>query len=183
MKVYIWNDSDVSLIISQKFHIRQIIKYKAENCYLITANDVVLISTFQKQSMHQSWIKTVIWELLIVVMIFYININELFKQKLFNSIIIYSLSNIFIQIKTVIAELLYLFENYNNVINVFKTEYINISLLNNWHNKYKSEQICVYSLRKNNQAQINKIFNKLHEQSCIKWINIFMSFLFSCFII
>ena len=44
-EMYVQNNSNVLLIISQKSHMKQIVKYKAENCYLIIADDVVLIST------------------------------------------------------------------------------------------------------------------------------------------
>ena len=46
-EVYIWNDSDVSLIISQKSHIKQIVKYKTEDCYFIMIDDAVLTFLLQ----------------------------------------------------------------------------------------------------------------------------------------
>ena len=55
MKIHVWNDSDISLIILQKFCMNQIVKYKAEKCYLITAEDTVLALTAY-QSVQQEWI-------------------------------------------------------------------------------------------------------------------------------
>lgn len=72
-------------------------------------------------------------ELFVIIIVFYININEFFslKRKLMNDITVYENINVFTQIKTVINDLLHLFENQKNVINMFETEYINIFLLNN----------------------------------------------------
>lgn len=161
----------------------QIVKYKIKDCYLIITDNTVLTSTSYWQSMHQNWIKTVMWELLMTVTVFHISMKESLERKLSNSITVYRNLNVFMQIKIIINEWSHLFENHDNIIDIFETEYMNILLLNNWQNKYKSDQTQVYSLSANNQAQIDKAFNKLHNQNHMKWTNIFTSFSFLCFIV
>ena len=46
LKVYVQNDSNLFLIISQKFCMNQVIKYKAKDCYLVNAEDFILILRF-----------------------------------------------------------------------------------------------------------------------------------------
>lgn len=109
--------------------------------------------------------------------------SVLLKKKLSNNIIVYENSDAFTQIKIIINDLLHLFKDQSNVVDMSEIKYINIFLLNNWQNKYKLSQTQVYSFNVNNQTQINKAFNKLYNQNCMKWINILISFLFLCFVV
>ena len=121
--------------------------------------------------------------LLAVTAVFYISRNEFMKHKLINDITVYESHNIAAQIETVVCDYSCLWEDHDNIIDVFKSDWINISLLNNWQKKYKSEQVHVYSLELNDQTMINKTFDKLYQQNHIKWIISTTFFLFSCFIV
>ena len=57
-----------------------------------------------------------------------------------------------------------LWEDWGNIVNISESEWINISLLNNWRELYKAEQVKVYSLRRQNRELIDKIFNKLYAE-------------------
>ena len=73
-EVHVWNDSNVLLIISWKFHMSQIIKYKVNSCFLIMSEDSILVSSSQCKS--QSWTQTVIKDLLTAVTVFYTSMDD-----------------------------------------------------------------------------------------------------------
>lgn len=82
-EVHVHNDEDIFLIISQKFHMNQIIKYEAEDHYLTVLKDVILV---------------------IVIIIFHTSMNEFMKCKLNNSITVYSSHDTVTQIKIIIND-------------------------------------------------------------------------------
>ena len=141
MKVYVWNNDNVSLIISWKFCIKHIIKYKVNSCYLTFIENIILVSTSHHQSMHWKWIQTIMQNILITAAAFHTSMNEIMKQKLFNKIIIYNVSDASVQIKIIINDYLHLWKDHSNVVDVFKRKWMNISLLKDWQKKYKLKQI------------------------------------------
>ena len=60
---------------------------------------------------------------------------------------------------------------------------MNIPLIDDWEAKYKSEQACVYSVSQNDWEVINKAFDKLQLQECLKWTKTLMPFTFFCFVV
>ena len=104
-KVYIQNNSDLSLIISQKFYMNQVVKYKAEDCYLVNAEDFILILRFW-WLIWQKWIQKVMQNLLVTIAVFYTSMNRsfFFEHRLFNDITIYDVSNMLIKIEIIISD-------------------------------------------------------------------------------
>ena len=55
-KIHVWNNSDVFLIISQKFYINNVVKYETEDCYLAIMKNTILAFIFCWQFICQKWI-------------------------------------------------------------------------------------------------------------------------------
>ena len=66
---------------------------------------------------------------------------------------------------------------------ISESEWMEILLLNNWQELYKSEQVKVYLLDTKNWELIDEAFNKLHEQNCIVWTTQSTLFIYLCFIV
>ena len=126
----------------------QVIKYKVKNCYLANAEDFILILRFW-WFIQQEWIQKVMQNLLVTIVVFHININKSIKYKLINNITVYKSYDVTAQIETIVHDYLCLWEDHDNIVDVFKSDWMNISLLNNWQKKYKFKQIHIYSLKLN----------------------------------
>ena len=87
------------------------------------------------------------------------------------------------QIKTVIYDYVNIWKDHRNIVDLSEKQWMDISLIDNWQEKYKSGQAWVYSLDANNRTIVNKVFDKLHNQNWMKWITSFTSFSFSCFVV
>ena len=160
----------------------QVIKYETESCYQATVNDTVLVSTSHQQSMHQEWVQTVMKGLLAAA-VFHTSMNKFMKHKLSNDVTVYEASDAITQIEIVVYDHLFLFKDCNNIVNISEKKWMNISLLNDCHNKYRPSQVRICSLDVNDWGVVNKVFDKLHDQNCIKWINTLTSFSLSCFVV
>ena len=60
---------------------------------------------------------------------------------------------------------------------------MDIPLLDNWKEQYKPGQARVYPLGANDRAQVDKAFDKLHEQDHMEWTNTSTPVSFPCFIV
>ena len=110
--------------------------------------------------------------------------SELLTETLLlNRITVYSNADNLYQITEVISQYPQLWEDWDNIVDVSESEWINISLLNNWRELYKAEQVKVYSLRKQNKELVDKTFNKLHIKNCLEWVLTVISFTYLCFVI
>ena len=180
-KVHIQNDSNVLLIILWKSHMSQVVKYEAERCYSASSDNIIL-ALFS--CWKQSWVRSVMKDLLATVTVFHISMNRAMKCKLSNDITIYrSTLNTFTQIKVVVQNHVNLWEDYKNIVDLSEKQWMDISLIDDWQEKYKPDQAWVYSLDANDRAIVDKVFDKLHNQNQMKWITSFTSFSFSCFVV
>lgn len=153
-EVHVRNDSDAPLVVPRKSRMGQIVEYEAEGCYLATADDAVLASTSRRQPMHQGWIKTAMRGLLAAAAVFHTSMDGSPERKLANGVTIYGASDTtmsdsaipdaYTQIKAVVNDYPHLFEDRGNVVDVPKSEWMDIPLLDDWRDKYKSGQARVY---------------------------------------
>ena len=67
-------------------------------------------------------------------------------------------------------------------VNLSVENWIKISLKTNWEDKIK-DKAKVYSTRTKDKKFLNQIFDKLHQQHKLSWINQSTLFFFSCFVI
>lgn len=182
-EVHVRNDSDFPLVVPRKSRMGQIVEYKAEDCYLATADDAVLASTSRRQPMRQGWIKTAMRGLLAAAAVFHTSMDGSLERKLPNGITVYGPSDTSTQIEAVVNELPHLFEDRGNVVDVPKSEWMDIPLLDEWREKYKPGQARVYPLGANDRAQVDKAFDKLHDQDRMERTSTATPFSFPCFVV
>ena len=109
--------------------------------------------------------------------------ESLTETLLLNEITVCSNTDNLYWITEVISQYPQLWKDWDNIIDVSESEWINISLLNNWRELYKAEQVKVYSLRKQNKELVDKTFNKLHTENCLEWASTVTSFIYLCFVV
>ena len=69
------------------------------------------------------------------------------------------------------------------MVDISEDKWMKISLIDNWQELYKSEQVKVYSLGVKDCELINEAFDKLHEQSCMIWTTQSTLFTYLCFVV
>ena len=83
--------------------------------------------------------------------------------KLLNEITIYGNKYAVAMLKEIVNLYLNLWINIGNVT-LPESQYLKISLLNNWRDNYKVGLIKIYLVGNRNEVLINKTFNKLYKQ-------------------
>ena len=194
-EVLIYNESEHSMILLQKTHLEQVVEYKADSCYSAHLNISLLAIRESHSRDNESWICRSFWSILISVAAFNVVTNDVFtvnslslselstETLLMNEITVYSGTSTLYQITEVISQYPQLWEDWGNIVNVSESEWMNISLFDNWRELYKAEQVKVYSLRKQNKELVDKTFNKLHTENCLKWVSTITSFTYLCFVV
>ena len=89
-------------------------------------------------------------------------ISAVAKEVHVTEITFYDTPEIRSSIFVMIDEFSFLWQDIENVKNVFESKWMNISLFDNWREFYKSNQTRVYSLNQKNKNIIDKKFDKLH---------------------
>lgn len=163
---------------------RHLVEYKADGCYLITSDDVTLVFLIRSS---WNWMKCCLWEMLTAA-VYYINMktpvmNTPFEHKLTNNITIYDDQTTTLQIEAVINDCSQLWQDHSNVVDVPESEWMKISLLDNWKKNYKPEQVKVYLIEQQDCEIIDKAFNTLQEQNRLEWTTSVTSFTYSCFVV
>ena len=133
-----------------------------------------------------NWVKTTFKTLLAVSAAYYVTFSVTVKSehKLSNSITVYEqITAAVTALNKVINQYLSLWEDNNNIADVLKNEWIEILLLDNWKDLYKSDQVKVYLLGTKDCDLINEAFDKLHKQGCMIWITQSTPFTYLCFVV
>ena len=194
-EVLIYNEFEHSMTLLQKTHLEQIVEYETDNCYSAHSDTSLLVIRESHSRSNKSWICRSFWSILILVAAFNVVINDKFTANslfsselptetlLINEITIYSDASTLYWITKIVSQYPQLWEDWDNIVNVSESEWMNILLLNNWRELYKAEQVKVYSLRKQNKELVDKTFNKLHTENCLEWASTVISFTYLCFVI
>ena len=137
-----------------------IVKYKADDCFLVSSD--LLPQTTPLMSIN--WIKFIFCTLLAVTAIYHIITDTTVesKQQMHNSVTVYKCTSAASALNKIINHYLSLWEDNSNVTDISENEWMKISLLENWQELYKSDQIKVYLLSTKNCKVINEAFDKLH---------------------
>ena len=194
-EMLVYNKSENSVILLQKTHLSQIIEYEADDCYSAHSNASLLTAQKTHLKNTENWVCRGFWSILMSVAAFNVVTNNAFtvnpslssesltENLLMNRIMMYSDSDNLYWITKVVSQYPQLWENWDNIVDVSESEWMNISLLNNWRELYKAEQVKVYSLRKQNKELVDKTFNKLHTENCLEWVLTVTPFTYLCFVI
>ena len=170
------------MIISHHTPLSWIVKYEADSCFLISLNLLPHAELFKSTN----WVKLTFWALMTVTAVYHIAFSTSVKSEhqLQNEITVYE------QISTAVRALTDITDHYSslwedkeNMTDISEDEWMKISLLNNWQEHYKSEQVKIYSLSTKDYKLIDKAFDKLHKQNCIIWITQSTPFIYLCFVI
>ena len=84
-----------------------------------------------------------------------------------NSITVYKCTSAVSALNEIVNYYLSLWKDNSNMTDISENKWMKVSLLENWQELYKSDQIKMYSLDIKNCEVINEAFNKLHQQDCI----------------
>ena len=109
--------------------------------------------------------------------------SPVLERKLDNGITIYGSPDTSAQIEAVVHDHSGLWKDRSNVVDIPKTKWMDISLLDDWQEKYKPGQAWVYPLGANDRAIVDKAFDKLHEQDRMEWTISLTPFSFPCFVV
>ena len=69
------------------------------------------------------------------------------------------------------------------MVDISEDEWMKISLIDNWQELYKPEQVKVYSLGVKDCELVNEAFDKLYEQSCMIWTTQSTPCTYHCFLV
>ena len=188
--VQIRNDSDESIILECYAHLRYVTECLEKNCYLIELNAHKLTDKVFTKIHWESWVcKTLtvmsllseiaeavfsgalnnshtlktnsgIQRTVISLIISYV--NSLLETVLSNSITIYSEKNVSNYYSEIVNHYLNLWADKECVTKILKLNWMIILLIDRWDSKKVT--VKMYSTTEKNCDEINKIFNKLHEQ-------------------
>ena len=161
--VYVKNDLNTSLEISRYAHMSQLVEFEKQDYYQINSKDHVWainknirVDTFENNS----------------------------QNKLANEMNVYDDFDEVIKLQSLVNEFVILWENTNKTINLFKNEWMTISLSSDWNSIHVSRiNHKIYSFDERDRFVIDKKFDKLHEKSKMQWFFKFTSFEFSVFIV
>lgn len=70
-----------------------------------------------------------------------------------------------------------------NVVDVPEEQWMEIPLLNNWPDLYNPRQVRVYPLGTKDRQEVDKLFDKLHEQNYMEWTTTSTPFTYPCFVV
>ena len=170
------------MIISCHTSLDCIIKYEADSCFIVSLN--LLPQTGYLKLIN--WVKIIFCTLLATFSVYYIviSITAELENQLENRITVYEIITATVTaLSKVINHYLSLWKDNKTVVDISEDEWMKISLLNNWKELYKSDQIKVYLLDTKNCKIIDEAFDKLHQQGCMIWTTQFIPFTYSCFVI
>jgi len=179
--VQVQNDTDMPLIILRKTRLDHVIEYEADGCYLANSKDAELAASTKVN--QANWVRTCFREVLTAVTAFHLETTGQPERKIGHEVTVYGSSTIAAQVKAVIHSYPHLWEDCSNVTKVPEKEWMNILLIDDWEAKYKPGQAHVYSVSQNDWEVINKAFDKLQSQECLKWTKTSTPFTFSCFVV
>ena len=142
-KIFVYNESEKLLILSQKTHLSKIVKYKADKYY--SAHSDTLSLTAQKNTLKDNinWAQQRFYIILTLITAFNVITEGLFKETfitslkvqseifLLNKITIYENTEALNSITEVTKQYSQLWENWDNIINISESEWMNILFLNN----------------------------------------------------
>ena len=127
LAVQVWNDLDVPLVISWKTHLSYVVKYEANECYLVNSQNSELAAfTIRKWA---NWIRMCFQSLLITVTAFHLGMMISSERKITHEVTVYRSNVIAAQIATVMYLYSHLWTNQGNLIKVLKKEWMNILLI------------------------------------------------------
>ena len=181
--IEVWNDSDKAVILSPYTPLGCIVEYKADSYFKISSD---LVFRAGKLKFRCSWVKLTFQTLLLISAAYHVNFSTTVKseQQLLNSITVYrKTTNAVTALTEIVSHYSNLWEDNSNVADILKDEWMKISLLNNWQELYKSEQVKVYSLSTKDCELVNEVFDKLHQQDCMIWMTQLTSFTYLCFVV
>ena len=157
--IHVQNNLSISAMLSHHIKLKIVIEYKKKDCYTNSIENIKLVSL----SEHVQHI-------------------NMFKMHLLNNITVYSSKFIkiviFIKIIKTYSDL---WHNQDITVNILKSDYLQISLKENWKviNLFKQ----IYFLKEEAHCLVNKKFDKLHIQEQIKWSIQSILFEFSVFVV
>ena len=170
-KILIRNESEIIIKISRRKRFEQISKVDCDNCFQMTEIDMTIKSSKQKN------------KVLSTVNIFSIISTDgltSMKTKLLNDFMMYENTKARKVYTKFIDEFSSLWKNHD-FIDVFKANWMKISLKDNWQFKV-IEKFKIYSLNTKNKEILNKTFDDFHEKNRFKWTDKTTFFSYSVFI-
>ena len=180
-------------MLSRRVKVNFVVEYNAQNCYLISLNEVFKTTCdwMSSRITKKSWKVKLMHVVVIVIATIYvvtidinifieidvmsiINASTLESSKLnfnlkfiySNDIIIYNKSNAIYSLATLIDEYQNLFIDKNITINISKAKWMSVNLKSN----VVTKSTKIYFLKQKNRDVMNVIFNKLHAQDKLHYI-------------
>ncbi len=185
--VQVWNDIEKSIIIQQHARIEAMLKYEEDDCFLTNSMNHYLMIIDWKQHKTFDWKSSLLREVSVLVIIIVtlstanlnllsfststvlnllsIKVNSDLKIILQNNITIYDIN----QIVIVIAKIINFYDiwtDQENTVDILKKNWMSITLVS----ETKISSARVYSLSTKDKKLIDEIFDKLHEQHKLTWI-------------
>ena len=203
--VQIWNDSDELILLEHHTHLSYITECLEENCYLMLSEAHSLVSKVFTKIHWSSWVQRALTAVLLVSDIVQSafsgsslvpNSSQSFSKAdasvvpavnasleiiLSNSITVYSKLKVSALYAETVNQYSDLWVDKSWVIKLFKKDWMTISLINSWDSSKVTAK--VYSTTEKDCDEIDKTFNKLHEQNWMKFFNELTSFTYSVFIV
>ena len=156
--------------VSRRTRLNQISKMNCDNCFQISEINMI-IKFSKKNKLKQTFVT--------ISMISTIKLTNM-KIKLFNEFMIYENENAKKAYTSFINEFSILWKNHE-FINVFESNWMRISLKNNWQFKI-IEKFKIYSLETKDKKILNNTFDNFHKKNRLKWTNQTILFSYSIFI-
>ncbi len=198
--VQVRNDIEKSVTIQRHARIEAVLEYKEDDCFLTNSTNHHLMIIDWKQHRTSDWKNSLLREISVLVAVVAIlptaNSNLLssststvsnllstkvdsdLKSTLSNDITIYDIT----QMITAIAEIVNSYDIWTdkkNIVNIFKENWMSITLTFD----AKISLTRVYSLSTKDKKLIDEIFDKLHEQHKLTWIEQSTLYDFSMFVV
>ena len=191
-RIVIRNDTDLPITLTRYVRFDKVFEYEAEGCYSVQIDMkyAPMIEKSFKKTRSRFLIKQTLRKIFGFIIIFNTVISSIFISSIsIGKIVHYIGVTIYddvVVIQTIvdIADFfLNLWKDIDNVVNISKDQWMEIPLVDNWKNIYKTGQTRVYPVNTHDKQMIDETFDKLYNQKRIKWIVTNISFIFSCFVV
>ena len=182
--ILVRNDTDHPVILPRRTRLGKVVKYEAQGCYAVDANTQPLAHRPAK-ALKTSWIKKTLVTAMTAATAFNAA-TTLPKAEVIHTtgVTMYDSDPSAIPTLTSAMEAFpSLWKDTGNVVNVPESEWMDISLIDNWRELYKPGQARVYPVEPKDREVIDEAFDKLHSQGRMEWTATATPFFFPCFMI
>jgi len=198
--VQVWNDIEKSVIIQRHARIEAMLEYEEDDCFLTNSMNHYLMIIDWKQHKTSGWKNSLLREVSVLVIVIAtlstansnllsfststvlnllsIKVNSDLKIILQNNITIYDIN----QIVITIAEIVNFYDiwiDQENTVDISEKNWMSITLVS----ETKISSARVYFLSTKDKKLIDEIFDKLHEQHKLTWIEQSTLYNFSVFVV